>query len=197
MEHTLRALLPRIVPDTAFDIRTFRGKTALRKKLPDRMRGYARWVSAANTKIVVVVDRDDEDCLELKADLERVAKEAGLPTRAVGGEAVTVVNRIVVTELESWFLGDVPALCAVYPRVPKTLGEQRKYRDPDTVTDAWEALERVLQKHGYHDAGLPKLHVAGQVSPHMDVENNRSPSFRTFRDGVRRLVSEEEDGQAD
>ncbi len=191
MEHALRALLPRIVPDSVCDVRTFQGKAALRKKLPARMRGYASWVSASNTKILVVVDCDDEDCLALKAELERVAKEAGLPTRSAGGEVVTVVNRIVVTELESWFLGDVPALCSVYPRVPKTLGEQRKYRDPDAVTHAWEELERVLQKHGYHGAGLPKLHVAGQVSLHMDVENNRSQSFRAFRDGVRRLVSEE------
>lgn len=58
-------------------------------------------------------------------------------------------------------------------------------------------MEHALQKHGYHGAGLPKLHVAGQVSLHMDVESNRSQSFRAFRDGARRLVSEEEDAEED
>ncbi len=43
-EQAFRVLLPRIVPDIDFEMRVFRGKTDLLKKLPDRLKGYAGWI---------------------------------------------------------------------------------------------------------------------------------------------------------
>jgi Domain of unknown function (DUF4276) len=101
-----------------------------------------------------------------------------------------VLNRVAVEELEAWFFGDVPALSRAYPRVPGTLGAQTRFRDPDNIRGGtWEALERLLKKHGYHTGGLVKTVVAEKIAQHMDVERNRSESFCAFRDGVRRLVS--------
>jgi hypothetical protein len=190
-ERALRVLLPKIVgEEVTFEIRAFSGKTDLLKKLPQRLRGYAPWVAEADTRIVVLVDRDDEDCVALKAKLEKMAAEAGLPTpsTASGMADVLLVNRIAVEELEAWFFGDVPALRHRYPRVPASLDEQARYRDPDAISGTWEALEHVLQKHGYHSAGLPKTVAAADIAKHMNVERNRSQSFRAFRDGLRRLV---------
>ena len=41
---------------------------------------------------------------------------------------------------------------------------------------------------GYPTAGKAKCEWAGQIAPHMDMNRNRSPSFRVFRDGVRDLA---------
>ncbi|MCA1709054.1 MAG: DUF4276 family protein, partial [Actinobacteria bacterium] len=189
-EHALYALLPRIAPNVEFDVRVFRGKPDLLKKLPNRLQGYATWIPHTNTCLVVLVDRDDDDCLTLKAEMEKMAAAAGLQrvTAALAGRRADVVNRIAVEELEAWFFGDVPALCAAYPRVPGSLGGQAKYRDPDAITGGtWEALERVLQASGYHRGGLAKVAAATEIAQHMNVEVNRSRSFQVFRDGVRQL----------
>ena len=66
MEAFLGALLPRLLPqDRTFVVHPFQGKSDLLAKLESRLRGYATWMPA-DWRIVVVVDRDDEDCLVLK-----------------------------------------------------------------------------------------------------------------------------------
>lgn len=191
-ESALEVLVPRIVPGVDFEIRVFQGKVDLLKKLPDRLKGYAAWITQADTYLIVLVDRDDEDCLTLKTEMEKMAAAAGLltATAAPASRWVHVLNRIVVEELEVWFFGDVPALCAAYPRISVSLGEQAKYRDPDAVRGGtWEALEHVLQASGYHRGGLAKVAAATEIAKHMNVDANRSRSFQVFRDGVRRLVT--------
>ena len=77
MEVFLRGLLPRLLGPVHFEIRAFQCKEDLLKRLPDRLRGYA-WFPEAY-RIVVVVDRDSDDCRQLKQELERHARQAGLP----------------------------------------------------------------------------------------------------------------------
>jgi hypothetical protein len=181
-ETALTYLLPRIVPGVPFEIVTFEGKPDLLRKLPDRLRAYSHYWSTINMRIVVLLDRDRDDCARLKAELERVTAAARLPSHAV-------LLRIVIEELEA-FLGDVPALCRAYPKLPPSLGERSGYRDPDAICGTWEALERVLREHGYYPKGLAKSVAARDIAPHMDIEANRSKSFQVFRDGLRRLVRE-------
>lgn len=184
-EAALEALLPKIVPGCAYQVIPFNGRADLVSGLPVRLRDYTYYWAETGLRIVVLLDRDNDDCVKLKARLVEIADEVGLPAEAT-------LFRIVVEELESWFLGDVPALHATYPRVPLSLGSQAKYRDPEAISGgAWEGLEQVLRKHGYHRKGLRKVQAAREIAPHMDVENNRSQSFQVFRDGLRRLVSEE------
>jgi hypothetical protein len=190
-EQALRVLLPRIVPNADFEVRVFRGKIDLLKRLPDRLKGYATWITRANTCLVVLVDRDD-DCLKLKADMEQMASAAGLLTVAAASlsRQAEVLNRIAVEELEAWFFGDISALCAAYPRVPASLGQRAKYRRPDAILGGtWEALEHVLQEHSYHPGGLAKVAAATKIAQHMNVDVNSSRSFQVFRDGIRRLVA--------
>ncbi|MFJ7216713.1 DUF4276 family protein [Amycolatopsis sp. NPDC098790] len=183
-EEALRTLLPKIVPGVEFQIVPFNGKTDLLRKLPVRLRDYTHYWAEMGLRIVVLLDRDNDDCAELKRRLVEIAHEAGLPAEAT-------LFRIVIEELEAWFLGDVPALHAAYPKVPPSLGSQTKFRDPENVPGGtWEGLEHVLQKHGYHKKGLQKVRAASEIAPHMDIENNRSKSFQVFRDGLRRLVKE-------
>jgi len=184
-KEALQALLPRIVPGVRFEIISFDGKENLLRKLPHRLRDYSRYWASVNLRIVVLVDRDDDDCVALKGQLLKMANEAGLPTEAV-------VFRIVIEELEAWFLGDIPAVCAAYPRMPADLAKQAKFRDPEIVPGGtWEALWYALRKHGYYPLRFPKSVAAAAIAPYMDVESNTSKSFQLFRDGLRRLVNEE------
>jgi hypothetical protein len=183
-EAALNILLPRIVPGVPFQIVPFNGKDSLLRKLPDRLRSYAGYWAETSLRLVVLVDRDTDDCVALKTRLCAMARQAGLPTHAV-------LFRIVIEELEAWFLGDVPALRAAYPRVPASLAGRTRFRDPDAVAGGTcQALERVLQQGKYHEKGLQKVRAATDIAPHMDIENNRSKSFQVFRDGLRRLVKE-------
>ena len=96
MEAFLSQLLPRTLPSGhTFRIHSFRGKADLLRKLPARLQGYRHWLPK-EIRIIVLVDRDNDDCHSLKARLENEAAAAGLVTRT---EAVDrtwqVVNRIV------------------------------------------------------------------------------------------------------
>lgn len=160
------------------------------KELPQRFAGYAARVRWEKVKVAVLVDRDEENCRELKDRLLTMAKDKGLTAVSASADP-DVLIRIVIEELESWFFGDVPALRAAYPRVPASLHKQQPFRDPDRIAGGtWERLGQVLAARGYHRSGLQKLLLASDIAPHMDVENNRSASFQAFRDGLRRLVKE-------
>ena len=186
MGAALEVLMPQIAPGVSFEVRRFNGKPDLLRKLPNRLRGYASWVAAAGTAIIVVVDRDNDECHELKDQLDRMAHDAGLScASAVSSIDGLVLNRIAIEELEAWFLGDPYALAKAYPGVPKTLGSRRGFRDPDNIADTWKALERVLQRAGHHKGGLSKITAARDIAAHMSVESNASKSFAAFRDGVR------------
>ena len=157
------------------------------KLLPERLRGYQKWLQE-KWKILVMVDRDDDDCLALKKYLEEAASAAHLTTRATSPN-FQVVNRIVVEELESWFFGDWSAVRTAYPRVPATIPQQAKYRNPDAITGGtWEALERVLQRAGYFRGGLRKMEFARTVAQYMQPGSNRSTSFSQFRQAVEGLA---------
>ncbi|MGH3905948.1 MAG: DUF4276 family protein [Pseudonocardiaceae bacterium] len=193
-EQALCSLLPRIVPGVEFEVHVFQGKPDLLKKLPNRLKGYSSWITQENTSVVVLVDRDDDDCLALKADIEKMASAAGLltATTAAVSRRVHVLNRIAVEELEAWFFGDVPALCMAYPRVPSSLEKKAKYRDADAIAGGTcEALERVLQEYGYHRGGLAKVVAATEIAQHMNVlpqfsgVSGRSATTRRWRQPCR------------
>ena len=187
----LRLVVPKIIGHReSFATHVFQGKTDLVNCLPSRLRGYSKWLPD-DWRIVVLLDRDRDDCLELKGELEKSAREAGLRTKAsAGGRGrLQVLNRIAVEELEAWFFGDVEAITAAYARVPKTLAQKRAFRNPDGISGTWEALERVLKKAGYYAAGMPKIEVARNIGRHLQPDRNRSASFRVFCAGLREIVT--------
>ena len=189
MEAFLRVVLPMILGRTQFKIRPFQSKDQLLKHLPIRLQGYAQWIPA-NHKIIVLIDRDNEDCERLKAQLEQIALNAGLATRSqpAGGQ-FTVINRIVIEELEAWYFGDWQAVQNAYPRVSPAIPRQQRYRDPDAIQGGtWEHFERILQRAGYYKNRLRKIEAAQSIGPFLDPENNRSHSFKCFRDALRELI---------
>lgn len=188
MEIALRALLPKIIGDTPFAIHTSRGKATLLKQLPLRLLGYSNMLGH-NDRLVVIVDRDKDDCKDLKPKLDEITATAGLKTRATARGGPYVVNRIAVEELEAWFFGDWTAVRACYPRVPE-IHSKKRYRDPDAIKGGtWEALLDVLQKSGYFKQGLSKIEVARSIAPNMDPSRNTSKSFCVFPDALAEMVN--------
>ena len=182
MEAFLGAFLHRWVPaGRTFGIHWFQGKSDLLDKLEDRLRSYATWLPE-DWRLVVLVDRDEDSCAELKKSLEERAACAGLVTKSRSdGASWHVANRVVVEELEAWYFGDWEAVREVYPRVPGDISQKQGLRDPDAVRGGtWEAFERILQRHGYFQGGLRKLEAARVLGAALDPSRNRSGSFQAF-----------------
>lgn len=189
MEAALQVLLPKMLRQgLEFELRQFGSKTELLKRLPQRLEAYAKWLPK-DALILIVVDRDDEDCRDLKKRLESISLKAGLVTRTASkGRQFQVVNRIAIEELEAWFWGDWNAMLKAYPKLPATLPQRAGFRDPDAIKGGtWEALERQLKGKGYFTQGLRKLELARTVAPLMDPDINCSASFNCLRDVVASL----------
>jgi Domain of unknown function (DUF4276) len=182
----LKEFLPLcLAPDTEYQVRNFSGKSDLLKKLPDRLKGYKAWIPH-DYLIVVLIDRDDQDCIGLKQQLEDIATNAGFITKTKNNRCFQVLNRIMIEELESWFFGDVDAIVKAYPGVKSSLAQQEKYRDPDAIQGGtWEALERILQRARHHQGGLDKPKAAREIAQCMNPQNNRSKSFQVFYEGLK------------
>jgi hypothetical protein len=182
MEAALQLLLPKLLTNISYRIYVSQCKQDLLARLPERLKGYATWLPP-EWRIIVVVDRDDDHCADLKQTLEDLADAAGLRTRATaGGENYSVINRLAIEELEAWYFGDWTAVRTAFPRVPPTIPQRAAFRDPDAITGGtWEALERVLQRAGYFQSGLRKIETARMVAQHMDPSRNSSRSFQAVR----------------
>ena len=193
MEIALENLVPRILPDAGFKVYAYNGKSGLLKKLPSRLLAYARWLPD-DYKLIVLVDRDSDNCHDLKNCLERISGNAGLKSISRFPEHFQIINRIVIEELEAWFFGDLEAIFMAYPNVPATLGQSSLCRNPDSISNGtWEQLARILKDSGDHPMRLGKLRASRDISRHMDPDRNRSKSFQVFRDALRRIPQRQSD----
>lgn len=181
MKKALDILIPKIIDKQhTFTVHDFRSKQDLLQKLEQRLRAYSKLRNSWEFRVLVLVDEDRQDCRVLKQYMVDVANVCGISD--------ITLNRIVVEELESWFFGDICAIRAVYPRIPETIGNQIRFRNPDLIPGGtWEALDQLLIQHGYK-SGLVKSEAAEKIAQNMDPWRNRSASFKVFRDGLLRLI---------
>lgn len=188
----LRHLLPRLLQGRArAKVINLGSKYKLLKALEHRLRAYrARIDKGEDLHIMVLVDRDDDDCVQLKARLEQAAVVAGLPTKTQPEDydRFCVVNRIVIEELESWFIGDPAALRKAFTKLPAINGASGIFRNPDNG-GTWEALHRFLKKHGIYRNSYPKIEAARRIAPHMNIAQNRSASFGQFVAGIKAILA--------
>jgi Domain of unknown function (DUF4276) len=186
-QEALNNILPKILaPNISYKVHSFQGKPDLISKLPSRLNGYRNWIPD-DYRIVILLDRDDEDCLLLKQKLEKIVTKVGLITKpsVSSTQSFQVLIRLAIEEVEAWFFGDIQAITQAYSKVSSNLASQAKYRDPDAIRGGtWETLERILQRAGYHQGGLEKVKAARDISLHMNPEQNRSKSFQVFYSGL-------------
>ena len=160
-------------------------KRILLDQLPRLLQGYGK--TPGIDAVVVVVDTDRRDCKAFLKELKAVhARCKPAPQNTL--------FRLVIEEIEAWYLGDRPAILAAYPRAKKDA--LNRYLQ-DSVCGTWELLADAvhpggaasIQKAGWPLPGQIKHAWAEQIGLRMDIENNQSPSFRKFRDGLRRLLA--------
>lgn len=179
-EAALNAFLTRQLTELTFEIHAHNGKHDLLRKLPQRLLGYSKWL-ADSARIIVLVDRDDDDCELLKEKLDGAARDARLITRSSRRKKFQVANRIAIEELEAWFFGDWAAVTAAFPRVPRNIPNKAAFRNSDAIAGGtWEALERILRSVGYMDGGLRKIETARTIAQFMEPSRNTSQSFHHF-----------------
>ncbi len=166
------------------------GKTDPRKRilldrLPSILRGYGKSLMTFPSAVVVVVDLDQEDCIIFKQELLNVLKACN--------PAPKTLFRIAIEEGEAWLLGDRNAVVTAYPKARTNLLDNYAQ---DSICETWELLadaiypggSTALKRVGYPITGKAKCEWAERIAPYMEVDNNFSPSFKVFRDGLRRLA---------
>ena len=163
-------------------------KRLLLDQLPRLLQGYGCSFkrSGLPSAVIVVVDLDQRDCGEFKQELLAVLEACTPRPRTL--------FRIAIEESEAWLLGDRAAVKQAYPAAKDSV---LKRYEQDSICGTWEVLADAvhpggaakLKESGYPVTGNAKCDWAENIAPCMDVDENRSPSFRVFRDGVRKLAA--------
>lgn len=206
-KRALDIIVPKIIsPDQTYKVIAYKGigripkglrangdasKRILLAQLPKLLQGYGKTFSGYgdgfSAAVVVVCDLDDKDLTNFRAELDAVLNRCNPPpdTRFC----------IAIEEGESWFLGDKKAIKAAYPNAKTHVLDQYV---ADSICGTWECLAdavfkggaAALNKKGWMGIGAEKSVWAENISRHMDVGKNTSPSFRYFVkriQGVRKL----------
>ena len=159
-------------------------KRALLDQIPRLLQGYGR--TPGIDAVVVILDSDKRDCKSFLKELKTLVSNCQ--------PAPTTLFRLAIEEMEAWLLGDRHALLVAYPRAKKDVLARYKQ---DSVCGTWELLanavypggEAAIRAAGWPLPGQIKHDWVEKIGPHMHVEDNQSPSFCKFRDGLRRLVT--------
>jgi len=175
------------IPDNLTD-KPNRGDPTLLHNLPSKLRAYGE-EEREDLVVLVLMDLDDRpNCMAFKSALVNILNHC--PKKP------NTLFRIAIEELEAWFLGDQQAIKQAYPKAnQKILGEYKQ----DSQCGTWEKLAdaiypgglKGIEKHGRRSVRIldQKRVWAKEICPHMDVENNCSPSFICFRDGIRKMAN--------
>ncbi|MHB8422844.1 MAG: DUF4276 family protein [Leptospirales bacterium] len=159
-------------------------KRILLDRLPHLLRGYGRSFNYP-AAVILVCDLDNRCLHAFRQDLFKILNECDpMPeTRFC----------LAIEEGEAWFLGDINAVKSVYPKAKDAVLSD--YVN-DSICGTWEHLANAvfpggaqsLSAKGWQSTGTEKSVWAEKITPHMDIENNNSPSFCYFRDKLRELV---------
>jgi hypothetical protein len=203
----LEILIPKIISTEqhTFNIHSYKGighkvpkdlkstsdakKRILLDRLPKIVQGWGKTLSDPDYSFVLIVICDlDNRCLSTfrRELLDLVDKCNPKPKTQFC---------IAIEEGEAWYLGDFAAIKKAYPKAKQKVLDS--YTN-DSICGTWEKLadavysggSKELSKPPWHKVGEEKSKWAKKIPPHMDVDNNLSPSFRYFRDKLRDLTSQ-------
>lgn len=144
---------------------TFNGKSDLEKRVHRRMQG---WLTP-DSWFLVMRDRDSGQCADIKTSLVNKCRQSGVPDTRFR-------VRIACGELESFYLGDFPAIAQAYEKTSLLQrASTRKYRNPDMLGNPCHEFFKLV--------GEPqaKIRAAQLLGQHINLEHyqdNRSASFR-------------------
>lgn len=165
--------------------KTDANKRILLDQLPKILSGHGSMPDSGT--IVVICDLDDKDENNFLSELHDILDRCRHKPKEVH-------FCVAIEEFEAWYLGDLEAIKSAYPKAKDSV--LRNYAN-DSICDTWELLadaiydggHKNLKKKGWQAIGEQKSIWATNISPHMDVENNASPSFQKMRNKLRGITS--------
>lgn len=166
----LEILLPKVLPPGIHPhFMVFEGKQNLERNVVPKLK---RWL-LPKSQFIVMRDQDSGDCKVIKESLRQKCIAAGHPGAIV---------RVVCKALETFFVGDWAAVAQAYDR-PSLEANQRKakYRNPDQLGSPSEELDKALR-------GYQKREGARKITPHLDLQSNRSSSFNVLVRSLRQVA---------
>jgi len=171
----LESVLPRLLTEgMLFRLIPFEGKQDLERQMTRKIRAYQNH----QARFIVVRDQDSNpNCLQLKQRLLNLCQDSGKQDKCI--------VRIACTELESFYLADLQA-------VERGLGisgisskqQTKKFRAPDNLSSPSREL-KTLTRHRYE-----KVIGSRAIGQHLQLDNDRSRSFRNLIAGIRRMEKE-------
>mgnify|MGYP002623208766 CR=1 FL=1 len=166
MELFLRGILPNIMKAEDYKLISHEGKGDLMKSIPIMLKAW----NLPNTQFFIVHDQDSNDCMELKQKIADICRPYN--------KDVTI--RIVCRELESWYFGDIGAVEKAYAKDLGKLRNSRKYAIPDEIRHPKAILKQFIPE-------LTQIDGARRISSLINVDNNKSHSFKVFWESVKRF----------
>jgi hypothetical protein len=160
--------------DTFVRYITFQGKQDLEKQLVRKIRGY----QSDKVRFIVLRDLDSHpDCSRLKQRLLNLCIESGRVHQCL--------VRLACKELESFYLADLLAVETAL-MIPGLAQKQqsKKFRQPDYLGSPVNEL-KTLTKNRYQKVAGSRV-----IGMHLNLDNQRSPSFRHLVTAIRRMENE-------
>jgi len=151
------------------------GKSDLERSFP---RKITSWRAPRPPRFIIMRDSDGADCLRLKGQLSEL-----VPERA----QKRVKIRIVVQELESWYIGDLDAVRRAGLISENMLARHKgkaRLRNPDEIRHAKQTFKTQI-------AGGGQIELARSIGPHLSLADNRSRSFHAFVGALRWAANEQ------
>lgn len=200
----LDILLPKIIDDShTFIVHPYKGigriprnmrdaddagKRILLDNLPKLLKGYGRTFAGYqnySAAVILVCDLDHKCQKTFRNQLYKILTSCDPKPRTRFCFAIE--------EGEAWFLGDLIAVKAAYPYVKDAV--LNSYVN-DSICGTWEKLADAIYKggaarlsaKGWQAVGKEKSRWAEEITPHMSIDNNQSPSFCHFREKIRGLA---------
>ncbi len=175
------------IPDNPAQFPSIKDKSLLHN-LPSKLRAYGK--EELELAVVVLVDLDDRnDCAGFKAEL------VSLLNCCV--QKPTTIFCIAIEEIEAWYLGDLTAIKTAYPEAKQDISDNYIQ---DAQIGTWEVfaemvypdgLSALQTKYGKRSRLVleEKVNWAKNISPHMTIENNKSPSFNYFVKKLQAMIT--------
>lgn len=171
----LESLLPRMLnSEISPRLLAFEGKQDLEKQMARKMRGYIN----QHARFIVMRDQDaTPDC--------RVVKRALLARCKTAGKQSVSIVRIACRELETFYLADLAAVEAGLG-LNGLVKQQKtaKFRRPDELQNPSKELIALTK------AQYQKVSGSRTIGKHLEVDNERSSSFKNLIAGIKRMERE-------
>lgn len=169
MVPVVKAIIGKASPPISVKIIPHQGARDLESSLVRKLRAWRN----PGARFLVLRDNDGADCVERKRRLAELVAKSGC--------AAPCKVRIVCQELEAWFVGDPEAL--VEAGLVDCIPSAASFRgDPDALADPVAVLKKVCGPYA-------KISNASLIAPYLDLDRNRSASFRETVAAIRELCS--------